>query len=220
MKVAAAYIPRQDNAAPAARRSTENARRSGGENTRRHDMKARTLILTIAAAALIAAPATLIAQQGPGGPGGGTCDGTGPHGPGMPGGPGGPEEPGGPGLLRMLPRLAERIGLTETQQDQIQAIVDAQKPALDALRDQASAARDAFHDTYGIGDYDEVAFRTFFEAQAQLHIEMQLIGAATIAQVWQVLTPEQQGEALELIELFHDGHGGPRHGGGKRMGPR
>ena len=184
-------------------------------------MKVRNIILTITAAALIATPGLLFAQQGPGG--GGGCDGSGPHGPGGADGPNGEGVFGGdrgPGLLRMLPRLAERLEITETQQDQIHAILDARKPALDALRDQASAARDAFHDTYGIGDYDEVAFRTFFEAQAQLHVEMQLIGTATVSQVWQVLTPEQQEELLEIIELFHDGRGGPRHGGGKRLGPQ
>jgi hypothetical protein len=47
---------------------------------------------------------------------------------------------------------------------------------------------------------------------------MQLIIAETVAQVWEVLTPAQQQELLELMELFRDGRGGPRHGGGKRHG--
>ncbi len=137
----------------------------------------------------------------------------GPHGDGFGGA-------GAHGLLRMLPRLAERLEISEAQQDQIHAIIDARKPALDALRDQASAAREVFHERYDIGDYDEVAFRAFFESQAQLHVEMQLLGADTVSQVWDVLTPEQQEELLEIIELFRDGRGGPRHGGGKRHGPR
>lgn len=177
-------------------------------------MKARNTTLIITAATLIAASGLLFAQQGPGG---GTCDGEGPHGPGgFHGGPaaGGP----GHGLLRMLPRLAERLELSDAQQDQIHAIVDAQKPAMESLRDEAKAARDAFHDTYDFGDYDEAAFRTFFESQAQLHIEMQLLGAETISQVWAVLTPEQQEEVLELMDLFRDGRGGKRQGGGKRHG--
>ena len=182
-------------------------------------MKARNIILTITAAALIGAPGLVFAQQGPGG--GGTCDGEGPHGPAGPGGPHGEGSfSGGPGshLLRMLPRLADRLELSEAQQDQIHAIVDARKPAMESLRDQASAARDAFHETYEFGDYDEAAFRAFFESQAQLHVEMQLLGAETVSQVWDVLTPEQQEEILELMELFRDGRGGPRNGGGKRHG--
>lgn len=179
-------------------------------------MKARTLILTIAAAALVAAPALTNAQQGAG-----DCDGTGPHGGAkMHGGPGGPGGPDGHGLLRMLPRLAERIGLTDTQHDQIEAIIAAQQPALDALRDQAQTARETFTEAHEIGDFDEAAYRTFFESQASLHVEMQLIGAAIVDQVWDVLTPEQQTEVSDLLDLFGGGFGGPRQGGGKRMGPR
>ena len=180
-------------------------------------MTARNIILTITAAALIAAPGLIFAQQGPGG----SCDGEGPHGPAGHGGPkGGGSFSDGPAhhLLRMLPRLADRLELSDTQQDQIHAIIDAQKPAMEALRDQASAARDAFRATYDLGDYDEAAFRAFFESQAQIHVEMQLLGAETVSQVWQVLTPEQQEDLLELMELFRDGRGGPRHGGGKRHG--
>jgi Spy/CpxP family protein refolding chaperone len=179
-------------------------------------MRVRPIVLIIAAAAILAAPLVLFAQAG-----GGNCDGSGPHGPrggqGMYGGPGGH---GGHGLLRMLPRLAERLELTQGQQDQIQAIIDAQKPAMEDLGAQAAAARETFHSSYGIGDFEETDYRTFFEAQAQLHVEMQLIGASTISQVWDVLTPEQQQQLLDLLELFRDGRGGPRHGGGKRRGPQ
>lgn len=176
-------------------------------------MNARITILTIIAAALIVAPAA--AQSGPG-----TCDGSGPHGPGGPGPAGffgGPGGPGGHHLIRLLDRVGDRIGLTDTQRTEIESIIDATTPELDALRDQAMAARDAFHDEYSIGDWDETAFRAFFEAQAQLHVEMKLIGAEAASRVWAVLTPEQQSEVLDLIALFRDGSGGPRHGG-KRHG--
>jgi Spy/CpxP family protein refolding chaperone len=115
--------------------------------------------------------------------------------------------------------LADRLELSETQRDQISAIMEAQRPAMEALRDEAAAARDAFHETYDIGDYDEAAFRAFFESQAGIHVEMKLLGAATVSQVWEILTPEQQEQILDLIELFRDGRGsGKRHGGGGRHG--
>jgi Spy/CpxP family protein refolding chaperone len=189
-------------------------------------MKARTIILTIAAAALVSAPAVLFAQQGPGGPGGGTCDGTGPHGPGMPGGPGGDGffggagGFGGPGLLGILDRLADRLELTADQRQQIETIVDAHRNATQSLREQAADARASFHESHGPGDFNEVEYRTFFEAQARIHLELQLDGAAAMSQAWNVLTADQQNELLDLIELFHDGRGGPRHGGGKRVGSR
>ena len=172
-------------------------------------MKARTLILTIAAAALIAAPGAVIAQHGPGG---------GPHGDGgMFGGPGGH---GGQGLLRMLHRLADRLELTEDQQAQIESIIDAHRSATQSQHDQAAAAREDFRENHGPGDFDEVEYRTFFESQAQIQVELHLDGARATSEAWNVLTPEQQDELLELIELFRDGRGGPRHGGGKRVGPQ
>lgn len=180
-------------------------------------MNARTIILTITAAALLAAPATVFAQQGPG-----DCDGTGPHGrmggPGGGGGLGGFGGQGGHHLLRMLDRVGDRIGLTDAQRTQIEAIVDAGKPGLDVLRDQARAERETFRDSHEIGDFDEATFRAHFESQAQLHVEMQLIGASMMSQAWAVLTPEQQQEFQDLMALMGNGPGGPRHGGGKRLG--
>jgi len=39
-----------------------------------------------------------------------------------------------------------------------------------------------------------------------------------MSQAWAVLTAEQQEELQELMELFGHGRGGPRSGGGKRLG--
>ena len=182
-------------------------------------MKARKIILTITAGAIIAAAGVVFAQQGPG-----NCDGDGPHGPqgsmGGPGGGGAFGNQGGHGMLRMLPRLADKLDLTQEQQDQIQAIVDAGKPGLEALREQAQTARDEFRELYPMGSFDETTYRSHFESQSQLHVEMQLIGANMMSQAWAVLTTEQQEELQELMELFGNGRGGPRHGGGKRVGPQ
>lgn len=167
-------------------------------------MKARTLILTISAAALIAAPAVLIAQHGPGGPAGESFGGPGGH--------------GQHGFLRMLPRLADKLDLSEDQRNRIQTIVETGKPEIEALREQTRTERDAFRDSHEIGDFDETTFRAHFESQAQLHVEMQLAGAEMASQAYAVLTPDQQQELLELMELFRDGHGGKRNGGGKRHG--
>jgi len=181
-------------------------------------MKVRNIILTITAAALIAAPGIIVAQQGPGGTG--TCDGNGPHG--AMGGPGegGFGGHGQHGFLRMLPRLADKLDLSEDQLSRIQAIVEAGRTEIEPLREQAQTARDDFRELYPMGSYDEIVFRTHFESQAQLHVEMQLIGAGMMSEAWAVLTTEQQEELLELMELFRDGRGGPRNGGGKRLGRR
>jgi len=187
-------------------------------------MKARNIILTIASAALIAASGIVYAQQGPG-----SCDGSGPHGPhgamggpggGGPGGPGGDGIFGGPGLFGMLDRLADRLELTAEQQQQITAIAETHRDATRALREQAADARASFHDSHNPGDFDEATYRAFFEAQSRIHVELQLGGAAAMSQAWGVLTADQQNELQDLLELFRDGRGGPRHGGGKRIRPQ
>jgi Spy/CpxP family protein refolding chaperone len=181
-------------------------------------MKIRFIVLTIATAALIAAPGALMAQSGPGGP---ACDGSGPHGAGMHGGRGGPGGdgmfggPGGPGLLRMLPRLAERLDLSDDQQARIHATLDAELPAIHDLMEQAATARQSFHETHGPGDYDEVAYRVFFEDQARIQVETHLLGARAVSMVWQVLTPEQQDQVRDLLDLMGPGRGGKHHGGGR-----
>ena len=117
-------------------------------------MKARNIILTITAVAIIAAAGVVFAQQGPG-----DCDGSGPHGRmGGPGGGGAFGDQSGHGLLRMLPRLADKLDLTQGQQDQIQAIIDAGQPELEALRQQTQTARDAVRELYPIGSFDETTF--------------------------------------------------------------
>jgi Spy/CpxP family protein refolding chaperone len=191
MKTPPAYLSRHDNAAPAA------------QTTEAH-MKARTIILTVTAAALVAAPAILVAQHGPGGGPAGFRDGG----------------PTGHGMLRMLPRLADKLELTQAQRDQIHAIIEDGKPELEALRDQSAAAREQFHETTDFGNFDETAYRSFFESQAQLHVEMQLIGAQMVSHVFVLLTPEQRQELLDLIELIKPERHGSRRAGGKRFGPQ
>jgi len=174
-------------------------------------MKTRNAILTITAIALIAGAGVVFAQQGPG-----DCDGSGPRGPhgAMGGGPDG--GPGGPGLFRMLNRFADTLELTEAQQTQIQAIAEAGRTEIEPLREQAQTEREAFRDSREMGQFDEAAFRAHFEAQSQLHVEMQLIGAERSAQAFNVLTLEQQEELQEILELFGDGRGkrGTKRGGG------
>lgn len=198
-------------------------------------MNARNLTLTLTAAALIAVPGLASAQAGPGtcdgtGPHGphmaggpGNCDGTGPHGPHMMGGPGGPGGPGGHGghgLLRFIQRVGDRIGLSDAQQAQIQTIVDAEMPAVRDLMEQARTAAEDFRASHGPGDFNDSEYRAFLESQARIHVEARLAGAAAADQVWDVLTPEQQQQVLDLLELMGPGHGPGKRSGGKRLGQR
>lgn len=166
-------------------------------------MNVRRIVITALAAAALAAPGTVLAQGGFGGPHG--------PGPGMHGGF------GGPGLERFeerLPQLAEVLELTADQQARIQSILDAEMPAIEALRDQLDDAREAFRATHQPGEFDEAQFRTHAEAQAQLHVELMVATARTMSQIHNVLTDEQLERMQDLRDLRR-GPRGPRGGAGR-----
>jgi Spy/CpxP family protein refolding chaperone len=163
-------------------------------------MKTRNLVLTLVVIGLVVAPAVVVAQgffEGHGGKGWGR----GGHGHGH-GGHGGPG--GGLGFLRMLPRLAEKLDLSEAQQAEIESIVDQSLPAIRELRVQMREARQEFRDSQEPGQFDEAAVRAFAESQAQLMTEMMVSTARLKADVFGVLTPEQVEQLEELRGKFRE----------------
>jgi Spy/CpxP family protein refolding chaperone len=183
-------------------------------------MRARHIILIIAAAIFLAAPTTVSAQAGPGpgdgsGPVGGWGGGRGPHG-GGPGWFGDPE--GGDGLHffeHMLPRLAEDLGLSDEQLEEIQAILDAARPEIEDLIEQLREGREAYRAS--IDDptvFDEPAFRTHAEAQHKIQTELGVVAGKARADALKVLTPEQLAQLEEMRGSF--GEKMLRRGGGRR----
>jgi Spy/CpxP family protein refolding chaperone len=197
-------------------------------------MRARHIILTIAALAILAAPATVLAQQGPGpGPGDGTCDGTGPgaaSGPGAGRGSGhgfhgrghgwhGKDGIAGLGFFeRMLPRLADRLGLSEEQLTEIQGIADTARAKieeegyLEELRAERSAYRTANEDPR---TFDEGAFLAHVAAMHEIETALGVVVGQAKADVFSVLTDEQIEQLGELRGSFE---GRFRRGGDRRPG--
>lgn len=175
-------------------------------------MKVRSIILSITAAALLAAPTAVLAQGGPGGggPGGGGWGGN--QGFGAAGGPGN-------GMLRMLENrlnhFAERIGLDETQVAQIEAILADHHATVDPYVEELQALRQEWHDNHTPGDFNDAAFRTFLETEAPLDIEIKVASASAFAKIWnEVLTTEQQ----EQVQSMRGRSGaGLKRGGGRRV---
>jgi Spy/CpxP family protein refolding chaperone len=157
-------------------------------------MTANRILITALAMVAMAVPGAALAQ-GFGGPHGmGALDGL-----------------GGPGLHRfeeMLPELAAILDLTEAQQGQIEAILDEELPAIDALRDRLRDAHQAFRASHPPGAFDEAAVRAFAEAQSKTHVELMVAGARTMSRIHSVLTPEQQ-EQLQQMRGRHGRRGGP-----------
>ena len=178
-------------------------------------MKVRNIILTIATALLVAVPLTLIAQGAPGGgngpgPGGGAW-GQGPH----HGGSGGEAGDGLRFFERMLPRLAEELGVTDEQLAEIQTILDDAQPEIEYLTEQLSAGRETYREAHSDPTvFDETAFRTHATEQSQVQIDLMVLVQSTKARAFAVLTPEQLAQLEEMRGNI--GKRGARRSGGRR----
>lgn len=184
-------------------------------------MRVRNIILTITAAIVIAVPGALLAQgpsgggngQGPcgggRGPGGGAW-GHGPHGAGLDDGP------GGLGIFeRMLPRMAESLGLTDGQLEQIETILDEARPQIESYAEQLQAGREAYREAHpDPGIFDENAFRAHAAEQNRIQIDLMALTQSTRAKAFAVLTPDQLAQLEEMRGDF--GKRFKRRPGGRR----
>ena len=115
----------------------------------------------------------------------------------------------------MLPRLAERLELSDEQIEQIEAVVDQAQPVIEGYREQIEAGREA----YGAENpdptvFNEGAFRAHAQAQHEIQIELQVVVEKTKAELFQILTPEQREQ---LQEMRSEGNRRfKRHSGGRR----
>jgi Spy/CpxP family protein refolding chaperone len=184
------------------------------------DMRARNIILTIAAVIVLAAPTTVFAQMGPGpgdgsGSGGAWGGGQGPHGGGH-GRFGDPE--GGDGLRffdRMLPRMAEELGLSDEQLTEIQSIIDAARPQIEEYVQQLREGREAYRAANDDPTYfNPDAFRSHAASQHQIQTELGVVVGQTKANALKVLTSEQLVQLEELRGTF--GGKSFRRSGGRR----
>ena len=174
-------------------------------------MKARTLLMTLIAVAIVAAPVVMVAQSAPGGGPGGQ-GGFGPRG-GHMGTYGGDH---GLGFFNhMLPRLAERIGLSDDQVEQIEAIVDENRPAIEGYAEQLRVGREEYRSQNNDPTvFDEGAYRSHANAQHAIQIELKVVVEQTKIQVFQVLTQEQRDALAEMRSEM--GQRMKRRSGGRR----
>jgi len=105
--------------------------------------------------------------------------------------------PGG-GPLGRWGMLASRLGLSDTQRSQIKGILQAHGDELRGLGDKAMAAREALNDAIDSGTVDEAAIRARSAEVAAVEADMAVTRAQIEAQVFQVLTPDQQAQARTL----------------------
>jgi protein CpxP len=191
-------------------------------STARPIFRQRLLQLSaIAAWPLLFAAAPTLAQNDSGGPGGhGACD------QGMRGPP--PRPPGppmGPGFGRFgfdgdearPPPFLRDVSLSETQQDQVFAIVHAAAPTLREQSKAVTKSRDALRELVGSAQFSDAAAKALADAQGKAETQLALTRVRMEHEVYAVLTPQQQTEVAKRRQEWQSRVGpgpGPRPGAG------
>lgn len=109
-------------------------------------------------------------------------------------GRGGPGGPGGP--LAGLP--LRELNLTDAQREQVKQIVDSRQQEARAIGERAMAAREALHAATTSPSFDEGLIRAKAAEVAAIEADMAVARARIFADVFQILTPEQQAKVKEL----------------------
>jgi periplasmic protein CpxP/Spy len=109
-------------------------------------------------------------------------------------GRGGPGGPGGP--LAGLP--LRELNLTDAQREQVKQIVDSRQQDARAIGERAMAARAALHAATTSPSFDEALIRAKAAEVSAIEADMAVSRARIFADVFQVLTPEQQAKVKEL----------------------
>jgi protein CpxP len=109
------------------------------------------------------------------------------------GGPGGFDGP----MAMLAPRMAERLGLSEAQRDQIRSIVDSRREDMRGLGEKARAAREALQEAVTAEVMDEGLIRARAADLATIESDLVVARARLRSEVFQVLTPDQQAQARE-----------------------
>jgi periplasmic protein CpxP/Spy len=143
-------------------------------------------VMVVAALTVVA----LSAQQGP------------PPGRG-PGGPGGPGfgmmgGPGGPFGRGMIVQGLRQLNLTDDQKAQVKAIMQKHQPDEKALAEKGRPLRDALHAAVTADTFNADDIRAKALAVAAVEADAAVLRAQIHAEVFAVLTPDQQAQAKQL----------------------
>ena len=114
-------------------------------------------------------------------------------------------------LEHRLGMMTEILGLNDQQQEQIKQLLATHFAQNRGLREQLQQSRDALREQQRSSSFDEQAFRTLAEKQANLKIELMVARGKLKQQIYALLTPEQQDKAERLQQLRGGRHHG-RHG--------
>jgi protein CpxP len=106
------------------------------------------------------------------------------------------------GFGHMLGFYADALDLTSTQQDQIKAVWQKEKPSLKPLMQQMRQNHAAMNELAESGTFDEAKATALATQNAQTMIQLQVAHARVKNEMIQVLTPDQKAK-LQTIESKH-----------------
>lgn len=120
-------------------------------------------------------------------------------------------------MEQRLEMMSTVLDLSENQQEQIATLLNQRWQNRQQHREQMQAARDAMREARSTATFDEADFRAKAAKQAELKTDMMVERAKMKAEIYALLTPEQQEKAEKLGGML-DGprqghHGQGRHGG-------
>jgi len=120
-----------------------------------------------------------------------------------PGGRGGMHGPGGPGgPLAMLRMIGPQLNLTDAQKEQIRNIAEAHREEWKALADRERTAHEAVNAAIMADAIDEALIRSKSAELGMVQTDVAVASARARAEVWQILTPEQQAQAKKMQAEF------------------
>jgi protein CpxP len=116
---------------------------------------------------------------------------------------------------RLVKHLTRKLELDQTQQQQIENIVSAAKPEIDALRDRAEANRKAMHELDINDSNHDARLNVLATEKGAIATEQALLHGRLKSEIHAILTPEQRqelaasaGKMRERFEKRHEGRSG------------
>ena len=102
---------------------------------------------------------------------------------------------GGPGMGF----LAKSLNLTDEQQAQMKTIMEKAHTSMKPLRQQSQQIEMQILQQHVMGTYDDAKVRTLAGQKAQIDAELTVAQAKVHNQLFQLLTPDQQTKAKEMV---------------------
>ncbi len=108
------------------------------------------------------------------------------------------------GPLGRMRLVAARLGLTDAQKQQMKAVAESHRDEWKALADRAVAAHKALNDAVTADATDEAAIRQRSAEAAAVQADIAVARAHARAEMFQVLTPDQQAQAKTMRKRMAD----------------